>query len=110
MRATVVGGSIGGLTAALLLRDEGWDVHVHERSPAALQSRGAGIVVHPGSGALTELHVDGVSEVRPFNLVYNKRQRCSPLQLRLLEFLRAPSELAARTARTGDGRSGFSGR
>lgn len=47
MRATVVGGSIGGLTAALLLRDEGWDVHVHERSPAALQSRGAGIVVHP---------------------------------------------------------------
>jgi 2,6-dihydroxypyridine 3-monooxygenase len=47
MHATVVGGSIGGLTAALLLRDEGWDVRVHERSPAALESRGAGIVVHP---------------------------------------------------------------
>ena len=47
MLATVVGGSIGGLTAALLLRDEGWDVRVHERSPAALEGRGAGIVVHP---------------------------------------------------------------
>jgi 2,6-dihydroxypyridine 3-monooxygenase len=39
----VVGGSIGGLTAALVLRDAGCDVRVFERSPAALAARGAGI-------------------------------------------------------------------
>jgi 2,6-dihydroxypyridine 3-monooxygenase len=41
--AVVVGGSIGGLTAALVLRDAGCDVRVYERSSAALQARGAGI-------------------------------------------------------------------
>jgi 2,6-dihydroxypyridine 3-monooxygenase len=41
----VVGGSIGGLTAALVLRDAGCDVRVFERSPAALAARGAGIAV-----------------------------------------------------------------
>jgi 2,6-dihydroxypyridine 3-monooxygenase len=42
-RVVVVGGSIGGLTAALVLRDAGCDVRVYERSSAALQARGAGI-------------------------------------------------------------------
>jgi 2,6-dihydroxypyridine 3-monooxygenase len=46
-RVAVVGGSIGGLTAALLLRDAGCDVDVFERSPAPLSSFGAGIVVQP---------------------------------------------------------------
>jgi 2,6-dihydroxypyridine 3-monooxygenase len=41
----VVGGSLGGLTAALLLRDAGCEVTVYERSPAALEARGAGIAV-----------------------------------------------------------------
>ncbi|MFY9933561.1 MAG: FAD-dependent monooxygenase, partial [Streptosporangiaceae bacterium] len=40
---SVVGGSIGGLTAALVLRDIGCDVRVFERSPTALAARGAGI-------------------------------------------------------------------
>jgi 2,6-dihydroxypyridine 3-monooxygenase len=44
--AIVVGGSIGGLTTALLLRDTGFDVTVLERSDAALEGRGAGIVLH----------------------------------------------------------------
>ncbi|MQA16580.1 MAG: monooxygenase [Pseudonocardiaceae bacterium] len=44
-RATVVGGSIGGLTAALLLHDLGCDVEVYERSGSALDARGAGIAV-----------------------------------------------------------------
>ncbi|HJY74740.1 MAG TPA: NAD(P)-binding protein, partial [Streptosporangiaceae bacterium] len=42
---SVVGGSIGGLTAALVLRDAGCDVRVFERSPAALTARGAGLAV-----------------------------------------------------------------
>jgi 2,6-dihydroxypyridine 3-monooxygenase len=41
----VVGGSLGGLTTALLLRDLGCQVDVFERSTAELESRGAGIVV-----------------------------------------------------------------
>ena len=46
-RAVVVGGSVGGLTAALALRAAGWDVDVYERSTSALESRGVGIVLHP---------------------------------------------------------------
>src|ERR1700749_3948022 len=42
-RVVVTGGSVGGLTAALVLRDAGCDVTVFERSSAALQVRGAGI-------------------------------------------------------------------
>jgi 2,6-dihydroxypyridine 3-monooxygenase len=48
-RAAVIGGSLGGLTAGNLLRDHGWDVTVYERSPVALDGRGAGIVVHPST-------------------------------------------------------------
>ncbi|HEY8864637.1 MAG TPA: FAD-dependent monooxygenase [Candidatus Dormibacteraeota bacterium] len=46
LRVAIVGGSIGGLTAAVLLRDLGCMVEVFERSAAELQGRGAGIVVH----------------------------------------------------------------
>lgn len=46
-RAIVVGGSIGGLTAALLLRDLGFAVDVYERTPGELDGRGGGIVVQP---------------------------------------------------------------
>jgi 2,6-dihydroxypyridine 3-monooxygenase len=43
LSVVVMGGSVGGLTAALVLRDAGCDVRVYERSSAALQARGAGI-------------------------------------------------------------------
>jgi 2,6-dihydroxypyridine 3-monooxygenase len=46
-RVLIAGGSIGGLTAAVLLRDLGCRVEVFERSQAALEDRGAGIVVLP---------------------------------------------------------------
>jgi 2,6-dihydroxypyridine 3-monooxygenase len=49
MRAIVIGGSLGGLTAALVLRDQGWDVDVLERSPNPLEGRGTGIVMHPNT-------------------------------------------------------------
>ncbi len=42
-RVIVMGGSVGGLTAALVLRDVGCEVRVFERSSAALRARGAGI-------------------------------------------------------------------
>ena len=45
-QAVVVGGSIGGLTTALLLRDLGWDVDVFERSTRD-DVRGGGIVLQP---------------------------------------------------------------
>jgi 2,6-dihydroxypyridine 3-monooxygenase len=48
-RAVVVGGSLGGLNAALWLRDIGWDVEVLERSASPLEGRGAGIVLHPAT-------------------------------------------------------------
>jgi 2,6-dihydroxypyridine 3-monooxygenase len=46
-RAIVVGGSIGGLTSALLLRRLGFDVDVFERTPTPLDNRGGGIVLQP---------------------------------------------------------------
>jgi 2,6-dihydroxypyridine 3-monooxygenase len=42
-RVVVIGGSLGGLTVACLLRDSGHDVDVYERSPNELEQRGAGI-------------------------------------------------------------------
>lgn len=55
----VIGGSIGGLTAALVLRDLGCEVDVFERSGTALQARGAGIGLHP----MTTRYFDESSEL-----------------------------------------------
>jgi len=49
MRAAVIGGSLGGLTAALLLHELGVEVDVYERSPSELAQRGAGIGFLPES-------------------------------------------------------------
>jgi 2-polyprenyl-6-methoxyphenol hydroxylase-like FAD-dependent oxidoreductase len=46
-RALVIGGSLGGLLAAHLLRSEGWDVTVLERNAEDLTGRGAGLSTHP---------------------------------------------------------------
>jgi 2-polyprenyl-6-methoxyphenol hydroxylase-like FAD-dependent oxidoreductase len=46
-RALVIGGSLGGLLAAHLLRSVGWDAIVFERNPDDLTGRGAGISTHP---------------------------------------------------------------
>src|SRR3954468_6278671 len=45
MKAIIVGGSVGGLMAALLLRKIGWDVTVYERAVGDLAGRGAGLGV-----------------------------------------------------------------
>jgi 2-polyprenyl-6-methoxyphenol hydroxylase-like FAD-dependent oxidoreductase len=46
-RALVVGGSLGGLIAAHMLRGAGWDATVFERNDEALASRGVGLGTHP---------------------------------------------------------------
>jgi len=46
MKALVIGGSLGGLFAANLLRDLGWEVDVYERVADDLAARGAGIGTH----------------------------------------------------------------
>src|SRR5215831_12807965 len=46
-RALVIGGSLGGLFAACLLRSVGWDVVVFERNAEDLTGRGAGLSTHP---------------------------------------------------------------
>ncbi len=45
-RALIIGGSLGGLFAGLLLRQAGWDVAVFERSGGDLASRGVGVGTH----------------------------------------------------------------
>jgi 2-polyprenyl-6-methoxyphenol hydroxylase-like FAD-dependent oxidoreductase len=46
-RALVIGGSLGGLIAAQLLRSTGWDAVVFERNAEELASRGVGLGTHP---------------------------------------------------------------
>jgi 2-polyprenyl-6-methoxyphenol hydroxylase-like FAD-dependent oxidoreductase len=46
-RALVIGGSLGGLIAAHLLRTIGWDAVVFERNDEELASRGVGLGTHP---------------------------------------------------------------
>jgi 2-polyprenyl-6-methoxyphenol hydroxylase-like FAD-dependent oxidoreductase len=43
-KAIVVGGSVGGLFAAVLLHHAGWQVALYERSFAGLAGKGAGLV------------------------------------------------------------------
>ena len=46
-RVLVIGGSLGGLLAAHLLRSAGWNAVVFERNAEDLTGRGAGISTHP---------------------------------------------------------------
>ncbi|MGK5024063.1 FAD binding domain-containing protein [Janthinobacterium sp. RB2R34] len=46
-RAIIIGGSLGGLFAAVSLRAIGWEVQVFERSAGVPDSRGGGIVLQP---------------------------------------------------------------
>lgn len=57
-RALIIGGSMAGLFAALLLRRAGWQVDVYERTGSELSARGAGIVTH--AELLDLMHACGV--------------------------------------------------
>ena len=57
MRALILGGGVGGLTAALCLRRIGWDVQVFERA-SQISEFGAGVQISPnGAGILEALGV-----------------------------------------------------
>lgn len=67
--AGIVGGGIGGLTAAIALRKAGWDVTVYERA-SELTEVGAAVVLFPN--ALAALDEIGVGEqVRANSLPYS---------------------------------------
>src|SRR5512138_3310885 len=51
LRVIVVGGGIGGLSAALHLLKEGFDVHVYEQAPR-IGEIGAGIQISPNASRL----------------------------------------------------------
>lgn len=64
-RAVVIGGSLGGLFAANLLRTVGWNVAVFERYTADLSSRGAGLGTHDDLFAvLSRIGIDDNDGVR----------------------------------------------
>jgi 2-polyprenyl-6-methoxyphenol hydroxylase-like FAD-dependent oxidoreductase len=46
-RALVIGGSMSGLLAGIMLHRRGWDVDIFERAEGELAGRGAGIVAQP---------------------------------------------------------------
>jgi len=49
LKVTVIGGSIGGLSAAVWLRELGCEIDIFERSPVLLEDRGAGILLNPAT-------------------------------------------------------------
>lgn len=70
-RAIVIGGSMSGLFAGLMLRAAGWHVDVYEKVEGELSGRGAGIVAQPE--ILTALRALGL-ETRDLGVSVEKRR------------------------------------
>ncbi len=67
-RALVIGGSLGGLMVAHLLRSIGWDAAVFERNDEELASRGVGLGTHPPLIAILKragIEFDGSMGITP---------------------------------------------
>jgi 2-polyprenyl-6-methoxyphenol hydroxylase-like FAD-dependent oxidoreductase len=70
-RALIIGGSMSGLLAGIMLRRRGWAVDIFERVGSELAGRGAGIVVQPELIAhLNEIGID----TRSLGLLMSKRK------------------------------------
>src|ERR1700732_1665854 len=72
-RALVIGGSLGGLMAAHLLRSTGWDATVFERNDEELASRGVGLGTHPQLIAILEragIDFAGTRGIKPTRAVF----------------------------------------
>lgn len=62
--ATVIGGSIAGLTAGLALLQRGWSVDIFEATRGELDQRGAGIITHQSLfDALEKLNVSFTNDL-----------------------------------------------
>src|ERR1700733_12652627 len=70
-RALVIGGSMSGLLAALMLRWQGWETEIYERVAGELAGRGAGIVVQPS--LIAHLHALGL-DTRDLGVPVVRRQ------------------------------------
>ena len=70
-RAIVIGGSLGGLFAGILLRAVGWQVDIYERSPHVLDSRGGGVVLQPD--VVEAFQRAGITKGAPWGVVANER-------------------------------------
>jgi 2-polyprenyl-6-methoxyphenol hydroxylase-like FAD-dependent oxidoreductase len=70
-RALIIGGSMSGLLAGIMLRQRGWAVDIFERVGSELAGRGAGIVAQPELIA----HLDAIGiETRELGLPMSKRK------------------------------------
>ena len=71
-RVLVIGGSMSGLFAAILLRRAGWEADVYERVDVGLVGRGAGIVTHAAMRAV--LRSAGCDPSRDLGVDVTKRR------------------------------------
>ena len=87
-RALIVGAGIGGLSAAIALRQAGWDVRVFERS-ASLRELGFGLGLAPNAmAALGELGVGDVVHKRAFEPLRAEARRMDGTVLKRAEIPR----------------------
>ena len=75
LRVTIIGGSIGGLAAGLALDRVGLEVEIYETSSAAMQERGAGLVLQPELAELMERY--GVAHADQLVVISRSRQSLS---------------------------------
>jgi len=85
-KALIIGGSVGGLFAANMLRSIGWEATVFERNAEELTGRGAGISTHPQLRDVTRrlgipfddsmgIHIDTVVFLDHDGRCYDRRDR-----------------------------------
>lgn len=95
-RALIIGGSLGGLFAAHLLRAAGWDVDVFERIGEDLAGRGAGLGTHDAlKQAMARIGLDVVTPLGVATHAYVCRDRsgCAVNEIKLERVMSAWARL-----------------